>query len=317
MTLSTISCRADAGPARAERQARRQLLQPRARPHEREVGHVDAPDEQHEERAAPHQVQRRPYLADQGLLEQRDGGVKPRVDQQRFQLRKEIQVSLIERVDLLLRARDRRAGLQSGDVLIAVAVALLVGLLLRRERERAPEHHVGIEKIEALRHDAHDRVQLAVEADLFADGIWSAAKLGLPERVAQNQFLVVADFAVLFREGAAQRRSDTQQPEERRRRLGHPDANRSAVLIDARVAAVVAGPALRTRRSRAGGRSSQEPPTRCRGPRRRRRRDRRCPSARYGRIPARAAVSAGRCGPPRRAPYSRRCTRRASTAPSA
>ena len=81
-----------AAAAGAERQARRQLLQPRARPHERQVRDVDAADEQHEQRAAPHQVQRRPYLADQGVLQRVDGRVKPGVDQQRLQLRKAIQV---------------------------------------------------------------------------------------------------------------------------------------------------------------------------------------------------------------------------------
>ena len=64
-TLSVTSCRRDAQAAGAEREPRRELLQPRARSHQHEVGDVDAADQQHEQRAAPHQVQRRLDVAHQ------------------------------------------------------------------------------------------------------------------------------------------------------------------------------------------------------------------------------------------------------------
>ena len=47
------------------RMTRRQLADPRGRSHQHEVGHVDAADQQHEDRAAPQHRQRRAALADQ------------------------------------------------------------------------------------------------------------------------------------------------------------------------------------------------------------------------------------------------------------
>ena len=115
-----------------------------------------------EQRAAPHQIERRPDLFHERVLQAVDGGVEPGVDQQFFILRKAQEVGGVERVDLLLGLLNARAGLEARDVLVAVVVALLVVLLLRRERQRRPQHHVRVQEIEPLGHDADDAVGLAV-----------------------------------------------------------------------------------------------------------------------------------------------------------
>ena len=181
--------------AGAERQPGGELLQPRARSHQHEVGDVDAADQQHEQRAAPHQVERRLDFAHQRVLQRIDGGVEAGVDQQRLELRELLEVARVDRVDLLLRPRHARAGLEPADVLPAVVVAHRVALLLRRERQRPPQHHVRVEEVEALRHHADDRERLAVDPDVLADHRRIAAELRLPQRVAQHDLLLVADLA--------------------------------------------------------------------------------------------------------------------------
>ena len=93
--------------AGAEREPRRELLQPHARSHEHEVRDVDAADQQHEERAAPHQIERRLDVAHQRVLQRIDDGVEAGVDQQLLQYCGNFsRLRGVERVDLLLRQFD-------------------------------------------------------------------------------------------------------------------------------------------------------------------------------------------------------------------
>jgi hypothetical protein len=124
--------------------------------------------------------------------------VEPGVDEQLFVLGKANEVGGVDRVDLLLGLLNARAGLEAPDVLPAVVVALLVVFLLRGERQRRPQHHVRVQKIEPLRHHADDVVRLAVEADILADRLRVASELRLPQRVAQHRLLLVAGLPFLF-----------------------------------------------------------------------------------------------------------------------
>ena len=120
----------DAAEPGAERVPRRQLLHPRARAHEHQVGDVDGADQQHEHDAAPEQVQRAAQVAHEVVLQRHDDGVEAGVDQDLLELREAIEVARVQRVDLLARLLDGRARLQPRDVRPVVAVALVVRLLL-------------------------------------------------------------------------------------------------------------------------------------------------------------------------------------------
>ena len=129
-TVSVSSCARDPREPGAERVPRRQLLHARARADEHQVGDVDGADEQHEDDAAPEQVERAAQVAHQVVLQRHDDGVEAGVDQDLFELGKAIEVARVQRVDLLARLLDRRARLQPRDVRPVVAVARVVRFLL-------------------------------------------------------------------------------------------------------------------------------------------------------------------------------------------
>ena len=113
---------------RSERQARRELLQPRARAHEDEVRDVHAANQQNEERAAPQQIQGRPHVADHIVLQPRDDRVEAGVDDDLLELRKSLEVGRVQPVDLGLRLLHGRTRFQPADLLEVVAVPSLVRL---------------------------------------------------------------------------------------------------------------------------------------------------------------------------------------------
>ena len=172
--------------------------------HEDEIRHVDDADEQDEERAAPHQIEDRLHVADEKVLHRRDDGVEPRVGEELGVLREALEVSGVDGVDLLLRLLHRRAGLEASDVAPVVAVALLVALLLGGKRGRQPQLNLWLREGEVPGHDADDRVGLAVDPEVPAGDLRIAAERRLPERVAQDDLLLVADFAFFVRERATE-----------------------------------------------------------------------------------------------------------------
>ena len=151
---------------------------------------------------------------------------------------KRSEVGHVQRIDLRLRLLQGRSRREPAQVLPVVAVARGVGLLGGGERQRPPQHHIGIEEREVTRHDADHRVGLSVNPQLVAQDLQIAAELALPQRVAQHHFLLVPDFSFLVGEGSPERRRYAEQAEERRGDVGGVDADRRAVLIDAEVAEV-------------------------------------------------------------------------------
>ena len=85
---------------RAERHARRHLLAAGPRPDERQVGDVQAPDQQHEAGAAPEQVQHRLDVPHEVIGQALDLGAEPGVDQRLLVLREALEVRGVQRVDL-------------------------------------------------------------------------------------------------------------------------------------------------------------------------------------------------------------------------
>ena len=67
---------------------------------------------------------------------------------------------------------------------------------------------LGVERLEAPRHHADDRVGLPVDAQVASDRAGIAAELAPPERVAQHHLLLVADLAFVVREDSAERGRD-------------------------------------------------------------------------------------------------------------
>jgi hypothetical protein len=67
---------------------------------------VEAANEQHEERARPHQAQGGPDVLQERILEPLDDGVKARVGDELSELRKTIQVRAVDCVDFGLCLLD-------------------------------------------------------------------------------------------------------------------------------------------------------------------------------------------------------------------
>jgi hypothetical protein len=156
--------------------------------------------------------------------------MEARVDEEFPVLGKAIEISGVERVDLLLRLLDCRAGLQFGDVLPTVAVALVVGLLLRSERKGAPKADLllVVEKRECPRHHPDDGVGLAIEPHVAANNLRIAAKRTLPEPIAEHDPMLVPDLAFGVHECSAKRGGDTERAEEGRRDLHYEHARGGA-----------------------------------------------------------------------------------------
>ena len=66
-----------------------------------------------------------------------------------------------------------------------------------------PELHVGLGKIETLRHDADNGIRLTIQHDRLAENIRAQAELIPPNRVAQDNYVFFAGFAFRLEEDAA------------------------------------------------------------------------------------------------------------------
>jgi hypothetical protein len=218
---------------------RRQLLHPRAGAHEHQVGHVHGADEQHEHHAAPEQIEGAAQILDEKVLQRHHDGVEAGVDEDLFQLRKAIEVARVQRVNLLARLFDGRARLQPRDVGPVVAVPLVVGFLLGRERHRQPDLHVGIEEPEVLRQHADNGERLAVDPEIAADGVVLPAEPLLPRRVGQDRFAGLACLPLLLGEETSADRLRLQQAQQRGRAQHRDDPLRLAVAAERHAARVV------------------------------------------------------------------------------
>ena len=202
---------------RAHRVARRQLTDARGRAHEHEVRHIDATDQQHENRAAPQHRQRRLAFADQVRLEVDHVAAEARVLEDLLPLRKALEVRGVDRIQLALRLLERGARLQPSNLLPVVAVPGFVGLVARGERGGAEELQIGIEEDELPGQHADDLVGLAAQPDVLPDGVVAAAKQPLPGSVRKDDDFLLAQLALRLREELATIRLRAKHPEERRR----------------------------------------------------------------------------------------------------
>ena len=120
-----------------------------------------------------------------------------------------------------------------------VAVPLLVGFLLGRERDRQPDLHLGIEEPELPRQHADDGERLAVDADVAADGAVLPAEPLLPRRVGQDRLAGLAWFRFFLGEEAPADRLRPQEPQQRRRAHHRDDPLGLGVAAERHAARVV------------------------------------------------------------------------------
>src|SRR5207237_9677536 len=78
--------------------------------------------------------------------------------------------------------------------------------IVRGERNRHPQLHIGIWKLEVPRHHTHNRVEFAIEVECLSENILSPAKTTFPQFVAQEGNAMLPECAFLFRKGSPHRR---------------------------------------------------------------------------------------------------------------
>ena len=232
----------DARARRAERVTGGHLLEPSAGSDEREVRDVDRRNQQHEQHAAPEEVERRAHAAHHVGFERHEPRVIARVDKGRLQRTGTLEVPDGQRVDAGLRLRQRGAGREPRDLLVILAVPFVFGTLLGGERQGHPDTHVGIEEGEILRQDADNRVELVVEPEIATDDAVDAAGHALGERVAEHGDAVTAGLPVVLREQPAAYGVRPQHPEERWRDLHRRHALRARALADSKAAETIERP---------------------------------------------------------------------------
>ena len=173
---------------------------------EDEVGDVGAGDEEHEGYGAEHHEESGTNVAD-GLFAQGFDGCAPALVVFGVGLLE----ALRDGVHLCLGLRERDAGFEAGDGEEVVFTAY--GRLLSGEGEGNPE--LGETGLDHLRpHDADDGVGLSVEVDGFADDVGIGGVVGLPELVAEDDFVVSAGVVFFGQEDASVKRLDAEDGKE-------------------------------------------------------------------------------------------------------
>ena len=208
----------DAAASRAEDDADRQLLLPRLRSREQQVGHVGARDEQHRADGEQQHHQRRPHVAEH-------------LGRRRHQREAELAVVVVrvllqeargDRVDLGLRLRERRAGPQASERVQPVIAALL--RVVRPERQRHPDLRERPARVverqpQRRRQDADDGVGLGVELDRASDDRRIRSELRSPQPFGQHHDVRVARLILVRREHAPGDRLRAERGEDRRLHL--------------------------------------------------------------------------------------------------
>jgi hypothetical protein len=190
--------------ARSQRSSDRHFLLAARRTGEEQIRNVRAGDEQDETDGAKEHEKRRPntpgrFLVERGRLECPVRWVLVRIGL--LQL-------LTEHRELGLRRLDRNARLEAGgerEPFVRPSAAEL----LRGEGQRNP--HLGRppeEVAEARRHDADDRVALAVELKGLAHRGRVAGKEAMPEGVAEHDDAVLPRLILTGNDRAPTRRGD-------------------------------------------------------------------------------------------------------------
>ena len=176
----------DASPGRAEGVTRGDLLQAAGRPGQGEIRDVHRRDEEQADNAAPEHHECRTHVAHEIRRQRTDLRAVAGVDENRLHRPRTLDNRRVHRVDPRTHLGQRDAWSQPGDLIVVLAVAAILRPLLRGERERHPEPHIGIQERERLWHHAHDRIAVVVEHQIAADDAVHATGLPRREGPAEN-----------------------------------------------------------------------------------------------------------------------------------
>src|SRR5205814_9338475 len=107
--------------------------------------------------------------------------------------------------------------------------AAVIGTLLRRQRQRRPEHVVAVGKMKSFRHDADDRVRFVVQTNRLPDDSSISAVPARPQAVAEQRDMRRSGTIFILGEGASEERLHLKDGEELRRDRLAVDADWLAV----------------------------------------------------------------------------------------
>ena len=122
-----LSC--EASHLAADRVTRGQLARSAGRSHDHQIREIDASDHEHEQDAAPQQIQRTLDVAYQIVLQQHGDGTEVRVFENLFELRHALVDGAVQRINLLLHQRNGDAISHAADHLPVVAVTPVVAAI--------------------------------------------------------------------------------------------------------------------------------------------------------------------------------------------
>src|SRR5262249_45388225 len=141
--------------------------------------------------------------------------IEPGIDQKLLVLWKTVQVCIVERIHLRLCLLYGCTRLEPADVVPAVVVPGIVGLLLSRKGQRNPESRFGIHELKTLWHYSDNGERTAAETDRLVDRFPSSGIKLLPEAITQDDLLLISDLAFTVVEYPALNGRHAQQPEQR------------------------------------------------------------------------------------------------------
>ena len=210
----------DAAARRADRAANRQLTLTARCARQEQRRHVRARDEHHEADRGEQDEQRRAHVADQRIAQRSHARpVIPVLG--RILLRQ----PRADHVQLFARLRHRDAGREPADHIEEMRAAERAIVVVERQRQedfrlrRPPERP---------RQDADDFVRVAVEDRGAADDAGVGAEAATPQRVGQQHDLIASVDLFVVAQVAAERRSDAERREKRRRHAESEQALRLA-----------------------------------------------------------------------------------------
>ena len=192
----------------AQRGPYRHFALPGGAARDQQVGHVDAPDQQHESDRAQQHEQLFRGVAHQLVLHRHQPHAQDAAVRER--------ILLHQRQHRPVERRPRLIGRDAGtEPAVSEQVVLIVlRALLGRPGRGNPQFFAGVGEIESLRHHADHRVRHAVEPDRLADEAGVSTEPAGPEPVAQHYHGRRASLVVGLGGHPAEQRGDAEQRKE-------------------------------------------------------------------------------------------------------
>src|SRR6185369_17479029 len=181
----------------AERGPNRDLLASHCRLRQKQIRDVRTRDQQHEPNRAKQNQHRQTQIADVVSMQRARDKAETFVCARVFSGQ-----SLPDPCEIGIRALNADAGLQTSDQseIVIAASTRLVGL----HGPRRPQLSLTKWKEEAARHYADDRIRFSIKRDVAIDDRGIAIEASLPERVTQNNHVLLPRLIFIREERAAE-----------------------------------------------------------------------------------------------------------------